>query len=149
MVATDHITAAAKMNPLYLPGGASVTPIQCIVFLGLLESAGNCILIDSSVLYISPIAAAPGSLYRIRQLAPTLLSTTVQVVESVESSLLRLTLSALVAVLCRSGYYQLRRVSDTLDHVLTLLPTLNKKQWRIQGVFRVSRHPPFCLGALF
>jgi len=86
-------------------------------FLGLLESAGNCILIDSSVLYISPIAAAPGSLYRIRQLAPTLLSTTVQVVESVESSLdSRLTLSALVAVLCRSGYYQLRRVSDTLDH---------------------------------
>ena len=22
------------------------------------------------------------------------------------------------------------------------------RQWRIQGVFRVSRHPPFCLGAL-
>ena len=23
------------------------------------------------------------------------------------------------------------------------------RQWRIQGVSRVSRHPPFCLGALF
>ena len=82
-------------------------------FLGLLESAGNCILIDSSVLYISPIAAAPGSLYRIRQLAPTLLSTTVQVVESEESSLLRLTLSALVAVLSRS-------VTTSSDVFLTL-----------------------------
>jgi len=32
MVATGHITAVAKMNPSYLPGGANVhPPIKCIV----------------------------------------------------------------------------------------------------------------------
>ena len=102
MVATGHITAAAKMNPSYLPGGASVHPYSMHCSLGPLESATNCILIGSSVLYISPIAAAPGSIYRIRQLAPTLLSTTVQVVESARylGVILyrRLTLSANVAL---------------------------------------------------
>ena len=30
-----------------------------------------------------------------------------------------------------------------------LPPNQQRQQWRIQGVSRVSRHPPFCLGALF
>jgi len=34
MVATGHITAAAEMNSSYLPGGANVNPIQCIVLWG-------------------------------------------------------------------------------------------------------------------
>ena len=70
MVATGHITAAAKMNPSYLPGGASVHPYSMHCSLGPLESATNCILIGSAVLYISPIAAVPESIHRICQLAP-------------------------------------------------------------------------------
>ena len=51
-------------------------PLFNALFFGPLESAANFILIGSAwsvpilVLFISPIAAAPGSIYRIRQLAP-------------------------------------------------------------------------------
>jgi len=70
MVAAGHITAAAKMNPSYLPGGANVHPYLMHCSFGPLESAVNCILIGSAVLYIATIAAAPGTIHRIRQFAP-------------------------------------------------------------------------------
>jgi len=73
MVATGHVTAAAEMNLSYLPGGANAhPPIQCIsLFFGATwYIAAKCILIGSAVLYSLPIAAAPGSIHRIHQVAP-------------------------------------------------------------------------------
>ena len=42
-------------------------------------------------------------------------------------------------------YYVTLPFWDDLSRTVGLIAT----QWRIQGVSRVSRHPPFCLGAVF
>jgi len=41
------------------------------------------------------------------------------------------------------------RLNDPLRRCGLISHLFDHLQWRIQGVSRVSRHPPFCLGAIF